>query len=92
MLCGFIQAIIVAGLLSGTAYAQIPSGSQSSIGIPLKSDRPLTQEEIEQKNAADRDYQSAMHKIPDKKASSDPWGTIRPATPASSKAKQPQPQ
>jgi hypothetical protein len=76
-------AILISTALTAPALAQSPgssSSSQSSLGIPLKADAPLTQEEIEKRKANDRAYQAAIQKIPDKKAS-DPWGTIRPTAP-----------
>ncbi len=83
-------AAAIFALFTAPASAQSPgqspgqsSSSQSSIGIPLKVERPLTEEEIEKRKAADRAYEAAMQKIPDKKASADPWGDIRPTSPAS---------
>ena len=40
---------------------------------------PSTQEQIDRQRAADKAYDAAMHKIPDKKSSADPWGDVRPA-------------
>jgi len=50
-------------------------------------DKPLTQEEIEKQKAADRAYEAAVNKIPDKKSSADPWGNIRQPSPTASKNK-----
>ena len=49
---------ISTGLMT-PALAQVAgSSSQSSVGIPLKSDAPLTQEEIEKRKAQDSAYQA----------------------------------
>ena len=48
----------------------------------------LASEEIEKQKAADRAYNTAIQKIPEKKSSVDPWGNIRPSSPSASKNKQ----
>ncbi|MBR0754171.1 hypothetical protein JQ604_18455 [Bradyrhizobium jicamae] len=61
----------VAMLLTAPAYAQMPN-------INLLADAPSkTQEEKEQDAAKDKAYKDTLRKIPDAKASSDPWGTVR---------------
>jgi hypothetical protein len=77
-----IQVVAIVVALSGPAFAQSP------VGVPLKApDKPLTQEEIEKQKAADRAYEAAVNKIPDKKSSADPWGNIRQPSPTASKNK-----
>ena len=80
----------IAVLSAGPAAAQMESpGTQGSgIGIPVNQQRPPSAEEIEKQKATDKAYDAAIHKIPDKKASTDPWGAIRPTAPAA-KSKQP---
>jgi hypothetical protein len=39
--------------------------------------RPKTQEEVDYEKARDKAYQSAIKKMPDQNAKSDPWGNIR---------------
>jgi len=75
MLRVIIQACVCLCLLAGAAFAQ------DSAGVPINPKRPLTPEEVERKKATDEAYQAAIKKIPDKKASADPWGAIRPAAP-----------
>lgn len=91
MLPKLFPAAAILALMSGPAFAQPASQSSpsSNIGIPLNPERPLTQEEIEKRQAADRAYNAAIQKIPDKKPSGDPWGNIRPSSPTA-KNKQPQ--
>ncbi|HXX02723.1 MAG TPA: hypothetical protein VEJ37_00210 [Xanthobacteraceae bacterium] len=88
-----IPACAVAAWVSGPAFAQPAQQSSSpSLGIPLNSERLPTEEEIQKRKDADRAYDAAIHKIPDKKPSADPWGNIRPNSPATAKNKQqPQP-
>ncbi|MGA2314672.1 MAG: hypothetical protein ABSF87_20345 [Xanthobacteraceae bacterium] len=79
-----IQASVILALLTGPAFAQ-----NSSLSVPVNPQKPPpTQEEIEKQKAADRAYNAAMQKIPDKKSSVDPWGNIRPSSPSASKNKQ----
>jgi hypothetical protein len=81
MLRRLIQAGAILAVFSGPALAQ------SSLGVPLKPEQPLTQEEIDKQKAADRAYEQAVNKIPDRKSSSDPWGNIRQPSPTASKNK-----
>jgi hypothetical protein len=62
-------------LLTGPAYAQMETPH-----INLLSDTPTkTEEEIEKEQTKDKAYRESLKKIPDAKASSDPWGGVRNA-------------
>jgi hypothetical protein len=66
-----IAALMV--LLAAPAYAQTPNINL----IPeLQSKSP---EEKEQEAAQQKAYKESLKKIPDAKASSDPWGNVRSA-------------
>jgi hypothetical protein len=66
-----LSAAVVVVLLTAPAYAQAPNINL----IPeLQSKSP---EEKEQDAIKDRAYKDSLKKIPDAKASSDPWGTVR---------------
>jgi hypothetical protein len=76
----FRVAAVFAVLMTGPAYAQAPA-------INLLSELPSkTPDQIEQEAAQQKAYKESLRKIPDAKASSDPWGTVRgadtPKTPA----------
>jgi len=82
-----LSAAAVMVLLTAPAYAQTPNINL----IPeLQSKTP---EEKEQDAINERKYKDSLRKIPDAKASSDPWGTVRSAdapkaaSPAKPKAK-----
>jgi hypothetical protein len=63
----------VLALLTAPAYAQTPNINL----IPeLQSKTP---EEKEQEAAQQKAYKESLKKIPDVKASSDPWGNVRSA-------------
>ena len=64
-------AVIV--LLAGPAYAQNTTPNINLIP-ELQSKTP---EEKEAEVARDKAYKESLRKIPDAKASSDPWGTVR---------------
>jgi hypothetical protein len=71
----FVAAAITA-LLAGPAYAQTPNVNL----IPeMQSKSP---EQLEQEAAQQKAYKESLRKIPDAKASSDPWGAVRSAEPA----------
>lgn len=66
-------ALITIALLAAPAYvhAQMPN-------INLLQEGPgKTEEQIEQDKAAERAYKETLRKIPDAKASNDPWGSVR---------------
>jgi hypothetical protein len=83
------RAAALFALLTGPAYAQMMPDVNL---IPeIKSKTP---EEIEQDKLTDKAYRESLRKIPDAKASSDPWGNVRSAdTPKSDtkSAAQPKP-
>jgi hypothetical protein len=58
-------------LLTAPASAQTPN---INLVPELQSKSP---EEREQEAARDKAYKESLKKIPDAKASSDPWGTVR---------------
>ena len=69
-------------LLASPAFAQIPK-------LNLMQDKPgKSQEERDAEAAQDKAYRDSLKKIPDAKAPSDPWGTVRstdtPSAPAKS--------
>ena len=67
-------------LLVSPALAQIPKLNLLQDNKPAK-----TQEEKDAKSAQDKAYKDSLKKIPDAKAPSDPWGTVRsPDAPAKS--------
>ena len=60
-------------LLTAPAYARM-----STPNVNLLSDLPSkTPEEKEQEAAQQKAYKESLRKIPDAKASSDPWGSVR---------------
>lgn len=66
-----LGAAAVLALLAGPAYAQAPNINL----IPeLQSKSP---EEKEADAIKEKAYRESLKKIPDAKASSDPWGTVR---------------
>jgi len=66
-----LSAAAVIVLLTATAYAQTPNINL----IPeLQSRSP---EEKEADAIKEKAYRESLRKIPDAKASSDPWGTVR---------------
>ena len=80
------SAVAVVVLLSAPAYAQ----SLPNINL-IPEARSLTPEEKAAEAERDKAYKESLRKIPDAKASSDPWGTVRavdaPKTPAKPRTK-----
>jgi hypothetical protein len=66
-----LSAVAVMVLLTVPAYAQSPN-------INLVPEfQAKTPEEKEAEAVRDKAYKDSLKKIPDAKASSDPWGTVR---------------
>jgi len=88
MLRKLVYASAIVLLITGVAGAQsIPDAQSSPLSMPFKQKAPPpSQEQIERQKAAEKAYDAAMHKIPDKKSSADPWSDVRPA--AATKSKQ----
>ena len=66
-----LSAAAVVVLLTAPAYAQTPN---INLMPEFQSKSP---EEKEQDAIKDKAYKDSLRKIPDAKASSDPWGTVR---------------
>ena len=73
-----LRAAAVFALLVGPAYAQEPPHINLMPELASK-----TPEEKEADEARDKAYKESLRKIPDAKASSDPWGAVRSDTPKS---------
>ena len=68
-----LSAAVAVVLMTAPAFAQTPNVNL----IPeLQSKSP---EEKEQEAIKEKAYRESLRKIPDAKASSDPWGTVRSA-------------
>jgi hypothetical protein len=68
ILCAVAAIVLLTGPV---AYAQMPN-------INLMPEvQSKTPEQIEAEKERDKAYQESLRKIPDAKASSDPWGTVR---------------
>jgi hypothetical protein len=84
--------VLVAALAapSGPAMAQAGGGGGGSDSphVNLLADTPSkTPEEKEAEAAKDKAYKESLKKIPDAKAPSDPWGTVRSDAPKTPPAK-----
>jgi len=81
----------IAVLLIGTAGLAVPARAQGEAPhVNLLSDQPSkTPDEIEADKAKDKAYRESLRKIPDGKASNDPWGGVRSDAPKSAPAKNP---
>lgn len=85
MLQKLVHAGAIVLLITGAAAAQSNSDTPTNLmSVPFKpKSPPTTQDQIERQKAADKAYDAAIRKIPDKKSSADPWGDVRPASSAS---------
>ncbi len=68
-----LSAAAVVVLLTAPAYAQM---STPNINL-MPEFQSKTPEEKEQDAIKDKAYKDSLRKIPDAKASSDPWGAVR---------------
>ena len=75
-----LSAAAVVMLLTVPAYAQMPN---VNLMPEFQSKSP---EEKEQEAIKQKAYKESLRKIPDAKASSDPWGTVRTDAPKAAAA------
>ena len=86
---------IFGAVLFGTAVVLVAGPAAAQMQTPNINLMPelqsKTPEEREQDAIKDKAYRDSLKKIPDAKASNDPWGTVRstetPKTPAKPKTK-----
>ena len=72
------------------ARAQMSGGGTEGPHVNLLSDLPSkTPEEREAEAERDRKYKDSLKKIPDAKASNDPWGSVRSDAPKTATTKAP---
>ena len=91
MLHRLTAAAVIIVLVSGAARAQVPGDSPNmNIGAAVAGSRGLGVVSGSRGPAGswpdhenERNYRETLKRIPDKKASNDPWKTIRPASTAS---------
>ena len=96
-----LRKIILAGALMAlpiaTAYSQPGSSGNTASGpLPFSlspgAGRALSPEEVQREQELESKYRDTVNKIPDKKGSNDPWGSVRAApakTSSAAKHKQP---
>jgi hypothetical protein len=76
-------------LAAAPARAQMSGGSEGP-HVNLLSDVPSkTPEERDAEAERDRKYKDSLRKIPDAKASNDPWGSVRSDAPKTATTKAP---
>jgi len=75
-----LRLAAVFAVLAGPAFAQAPN-----INL-IPETKSLTPEEKEQEAERQKAYKESLKKIPDAKASVDPWGTVRSPEPAKTAA------
>jgi hypothetical protein len=78
------------GLVAVPARAQISGGGSETPHVNFLSDLPSkTPDQIEAEQERDRKYRDSLKKIPDAKASNDPWGGVRSDAPKAATTKAP---
>src|SRR6201990_3138304 len=71
-----LRAAAMIALLTGPAYAQQMPNINLMPEVTSKTPEEKAADEVR-----DKAYKDSLRKIPDAKASSDPWGTVRSAEP-----------
>jgi lipopolysaccharide export LptBFGC system permease protein LptF len=74
-------AIVASAVIVGSAMIVAPlagPAAAQSMNMPINDSKSLTDEEKAKKAEQERAYKAAIGKIPDQKASVDPWGNVRP--------------
>jgi hypothetical protein len=82
------RLLVLAGFAAATGlvFSELAQAQMPNVNIipELKSKTP---EEIEQEKITEKAYKDSLRKIPDTKASSDPWGDVRNVEPPRTVAK-----
>jgi hypothetical protein len=88
---GVAAIAVLTGLVAlAAAPARAQIGGADGPHINLLSDQPSkTPEEREAEAERDRKYKDSLKKIPDAKASNDPWGSVRSDAPKTATTKAP---
>jgi hypothetical protein len=67
-------------IIAATLLLMVGPAAAQGFGTNILPDAPTkTPEQIERDQAIERDYKETLKKIPDGKASNDPWGNVRGA-------------
>lgn len=85
-----IRVIAALALLAAPASAWLarPAFAQAPQINLLQDNTPdLTPEQKAAQEARQKAYQESLRKIPDAKASSDPWSSVRPVTPNTARSR-----
>jgi hypothetical protein len=86
MLNRFLKSLAIVTLLTGAAHAQIIPGDSpnSGVGAAVANSRGLgivSRPHTWQGYGSESSYNETVKRIPDKKASNDPWKNVRQAPP-----------
>ena len=64
-------------LLSAAIILAFAAPAYAQMNIMAPNLKYTTQDEVDQAIKQEKDYKSTMQKLPDQKASNDPWGNVR---------------
>jgi len=79
---GLAAMAALTGLVAVAAPARAQMGGGDGPHLNLLSDQPSkTPDEIEADQERDKKYKDSLRKIPDAKATNDPWGSVRSDAP-----------
>jgi hypothetical protein len=88
-----VVGVAAMAALIGTMGLAVPARAQGGSDGPhvnLLADQPSkTPDQIEAEQERDRKYKDSLKKIPDAKASNDPWGSVRSDAPKTATTKAP---
>ena len=83
-----VSALIGMMALAAPVRAQMGGGGGDAPHINILTDTPSkTPDEIEADQAREKAYKESLKKIPDAKASNDPWGSVRSDAPKAAPTK-----
>jgi hypothetical protein len=64
-------------LLSAAMLLAFAAPAYAQMNIMAPNIKYTTQDEVDKAAKQEQDYKSTMHKLPDQKATNDPWGNVR---------------
>ena len=76
-----------ARILSGAIFLAFTAPAFAQVNIAMPTEKYKTQDDVDRDKKRDQDYKASLQKMPDQKASDDPWGNVRSTAPAAAEPK-----
>jgi hypothetical protein len=76
-----------ARILSAAMFLAFTAPAFAQVNLAMPTEKMKTQDDVDKAKKRDDDYKASLQKMPDQKASNDPWGNVRATAPAPAEPK-----